>query len=113
MKTILDFRDKYPKQQLFVLGVLFALMVGILDFLTSNSILFAVLYLLPITLIAWFVGGVSVTLMSCLCGILWLAADVASGHFYSHVSTLIWEAAVVLCLFFIVGYSVAVIKKVW
>lgn len=112
-KTILDLRDKHSKQLFLVLGLLLALAVGSLDFLTSNSILFAVFYLLPIMLIAWFVGGVSVAIISSVCGIIWLAADVASGHFYSHASTAIWETLVVFCLFLIVGYSIATIKKIW
>jgi len=87
--------------------------VGILDVLTGKSVIFAILYLLPVMLIAWFVGGFPVALMSSLCGMIWIAADVASGHFYLHVSTAIWESLAVLCLFLIVGYSIATMKKIW
>jgi hypothetical protein len=111
-KTILDFRDKHPKQLLLVLGVILALAAGILDVLMGDSIVFAVLYLLPKILIAWFVGGVSVALISIFCGIIWLAADVASGHLYSHLATMIWEVFMVLCLFLIIGYSIAAMRKI-
>ena len=111
--AILDLRGKHSKQLFLVLGVLLALVVGSLDFLTTNSILFAVLYLVPIMLIAWFVGGVSVALIASLCGIIWFAADVVSGQFNSHVSTATWEALTVFCLFLIVGYSIAAMKKIW
>jgi len=111
-RTLVDLRDK-PKTLLNLIGVLLAVSAGILDVLTDNSVFFAALYLLPIMLIAWLVGGASVALIASLCGVTWLAADIVSGHIYSHVATTIWEAVMVLCLFLTVGYSMAAIKKIW
>ena len=111
-KSILDLSDKYFKTLMVVLGVFLALTAGLIDVYTGNSMFFASLYLLPILLIAWFVGGVSVAFISSLCGITWLAADVTSGHIYSHIATTIWESFMVLSLFLIVGYSIAALKNI-
>jgi hypothetical protein len=111
-KTILDFRGKYSKLLLFALGAFLTLAAGILDVLMGNPIFIAFLYLLPIMLTGWFVGRISVAFISSLCGIAWLATDVASGHIYSHVATTIWETFMVLCLFLIIGYSIAAMKMI-
>jgi hypothetical protein len=112
MKNLVS-RGKHSELVLLCFGVILALLVGFLDYLTGNSILFAVLYLLPVTLVAWFFGGVSVALMSSLCAVIWFVADVASGSFYAHDSTAIGETFAALFLFMIVGYSITVIKKIW
>jgi len=107
MKAI---KNKDPKPRLFVLGVLLALAAGFFDVLTDNAIFFVVPYLLPIMMIAWYGGGVSVALIASLCGIIWLAVNVVSEHIHSHVATTMWEGLMVLCFFLIVGYSVTAMK---
>ena len=112
MKTILCSRTTHSKPLLCSIGVVLALVAGILDVLSGNSVYLAGIYLLPVILIAWFAGGVSVALISSSCGIIWFAADVVSGHIYSHIEATLWEAFMVLCLFLTVGYSIAAMRMI-
>jgi hypothetical protein len=84
---------------------------GVLDAFSSCEICAAFFYLLPVILIAWFVGGISVAFISGLCGVTWFATDVVFRRIYSDFDASLWSALMALGLFLIVGYSLTTIKK--
>jgi diguanylate cyclase (GGDEF)-like protein len=113
IKTIIEFPEKLPKPVLTFVGLLLVLLIGGLDTITSYDISVSVLYLFPIVLIAWYEGGVYSSLISIFSAITWATSDLVSGHKYSHTSVRIWNAAMVLGMFFLVAYSIAAIKKLF
>jgi diguanylate cyclase (GGDEF)-like protein len=111
MNRILKFLGKIPKPVMSILGVLLAVMIGVLDRITGYEISFTPFYLLPVLLITWFEGGVSAAVISVFSAVIWLAADVTSGHVYSHFAIPLWNATMRLGIFLTVAYSFATIKK--
>jgi diguanylate cyclase (GGDEF)-like protein len=111
IKTILEFPEKLPESTLTFLGFLLVLAIGVLDSITSYDLSFSLLYLFPIILIAWYEGGIPVTLISIFSAINWAIADLVSGHIYSNYSIHIWNVIMMLGMFLIVGYSFTLLKK--
>jgi diguanylate cyclase (GGDEF)-like protein len=113
IKTIIEFPEKFPKPALTLFGLLLVLAIGGLDTFTSYDISISIIYLFPITLIAWYEGGVPATLVSIFSAITWATSDLVSGHNYSHIAVRIWNDIAVLGMFLFVAYSVTTVKKLF
>ncbi len=109
--AILDFLGKMPKPAMTVLGVLLALVIGFLDWVTGAEISLSLFYLLPVMLLAWFEGGAAAAAISLFCTVISLAADLMSGQVYSNVVIAVWNAAMRIGVFLIVAYLFVAIKK--
>jgi diguanylate cyclase (GGDEF)-like protein len=108
---LLNFFDRLPGPVLTSLSALSVLLIGLLDYITGSEISVALLYLLPIMLIAWLKGRGSAALLSIFSALVWLFADILDRQAYAHLAISLWNAAMGLGVFLIVGYSVAAIKK--
>jgi diguanylate cyclase (GGDEF)-like protein len=78
-------------------------LVGFLDFLTGYEVSFAVFYLVPVTVAAWYANrnwGIIFALGSSLT---WYAAEIAAGYPYSHFLIPIWNAGVRFVFFLMIG----------
>ena len=76
--------------------------IGIVDYLTGFELLFSVFYLLEVGLATWFVGKGFGSLMSVLSVVFWIGGDVAAGAHYSRPFVPIWNAMILLVLYFVV-----------
>jgi signal transduction histidine kinase len=85
--------------------------IGTLDYVTGAEIAFSIFYLLPISLVGWFVGEKEGTFISIASSLVWLGADLASGHSYSHPAIPYWNSAVRFCFFSIVVLMLAALKR--
>ena len=75
-------------------GVLLVAILGLADFATGYEIAFSIFYLAPVSFVTWFAGrraGLTIALLS---AIVWLVADVASGHPFPHVLVPFWNTTV-------------------
>ena len=82
------------------LGIVAA--VGVVDYLASTEIQFALFYLIAVALAAWTVGrgfGVLVSVLS-LCA--WLLGDLAGGVAHPRPFVMMWNAAIVLGFYLVV-----------
>jgi hypothetical protein len=73
-----------------------------LDYVSGSEVSFSLFYLAPITLMTWWAGrrvGVAVASLSAL---VWLGADLLSGHRFTHPLIPFWNALVRLGFFLIV-----------
>ncbi len=111
MNTVLEYISKIPKTFITVFGVLFVVILGIVDHLTGYEISFSIFYLLPIAIISWFVGKLPGVTISVLSSITWLLADLTSGHIYSQFVIPLWNSIMRLGFFLVVTFSVSTIKK--
>jgi hypothetical protein len=83
-------------------GLLLVVLVGFLDVVTGYQVSFSLLYLAPITLVTWGAGrrwGVAIASLSAL---VWLGADMLSGHRVTQPLIPLWNALVHLGFFLIV-----------
>jgi len=74
------------------------------DVLTGIEISTSIFYLLPISLVNWRLGLRWATAASLAATVLWLHADIAGGHVYSHPSIPVWNAGVRLAFFLVISF---------
>jgi diguanylate cyclase (GGDEF)-like protein len=93
--------DGCPDGALIPLALLIVAVLGGLDYVTGFEMSFSIFYLLPITLVAWFSGARSGTLLSIVSACVWAAVDVR-GDAYSPSWILAWNATTRLGIFLII-----------
>jgi diguanylate cyclase (GGDEF)-like protein len=95
---------------LLFFGILQVVLLGLIDYASGYEISFSIFYLVPITMVAWFAGFRRAFALSLLSAAVWLAADIESGHEYSHFAIPIWNSTMRLGFFLVASYSIATIS---
>ncbi len=104
---------KLSRFRIFLLCLLLVLALGNIDWATGYELSFAIFYLVPIALTAWFVGQESMCFIALTSTIVWLWADLISGHSYSNPLIPSWNASMRLLIFLVIGFSFVKIKSLW
>src|SRR5439155_7254641 len=73
--------------------------------------LFSVFYLLEVGLAAWFVGKGFGLVMSVLSVLIWIGGDVAAGAHYSRPYVPIWNAMILMVVYFSVVWILASLRR--
>jgi NtrC-family two-component system sensor histidine kinase KinB len=107
---LLKYLNKRSDTFLVVLGFIFILVLGVIDYLTGSEISFSIFYLLPISLIIWLVGRRAGITMSVASTISWLTADLLAGQTYSYCAIPYWNAIMRLGFFIIVTLALSGLK---
>jgi signal transduction histidine kinase len=94
---------------LAALGLL--VLIGIIDYLSGFAILFSVFYLLEVALATWFIGKGFGLFMSVLSVIVWIGGDVAAGARYSSPLIPIWNALILMVIYFIVVWLLTSLRS--
>lgn len=87
------------------------IVLGFVDFLTGYEFDFSLFYLVPILLIAWFIGqwpGIAIAAFS---SVVWLVADKAAGHPYTNDLISFWNMIIRLAFFTITSLFLSAIKS--
>jgi signal transduction histidine kinase len=111
MSSLLQTLEKQSRRTLIVAGLLILVVIGIVDYLTGFEILFSVFYLLEVGLATWFVGRGFGSLMSVLSVVVWIGGDMAAGAHYSRPFVPIWNATILLVLYFIVVWLLHSLRR--
>ncbi|MDQ9020860.1 GGDEF domain-containing protein [Acinetobacter sichuanensis] len=94
-----------------VIILLMILIWGWIDIATGYEYSFAVFYLIPVSIAAWF-DNKRVTIFTIIAaGITWLYADFVSGHHYSNIIIPYWNAVVRLGFFSVVAFLVMKVRE--
>lgn len=107
---ILHILSRLSPTAVTAIGVAMVAMLGGVDVATGSEISFSIFYLLPIAMTAWYCHPTAGLLMALLSGAMWLAADVLSGHAYSHPMIPYWNALVRLGFFLITTYTLSALR---
>jgi signal transduction histidine kinase len=94
-----EYLGSLSQRSLVMLGLMLIVLLGAADYLTGPELSFSIFYLLPVCLVAWFAGRRPGIMMSVVGAAVWLTADMAAGHFYSHPAIAFWNAMVRLGFF--------------
>jgi hypothetical protein len=92
-------------------ALVLVVLVGLLDFVSGYEMSFPLLYLAPITLVTWWAGrrwGVAVASFSTL---VWLGAEMASGHTFTHPLIPFWNTLMRVSCFLIMVILLAQLKR--
>ena len=89
------------------LGGLLVLVLGVLDYLTGNQIVFSLFYLVPILMVTLAISEMAGVYTSVLSAPILLAAEIAAGQSYSHPAIYFWNTAIRAVFFSFFSYLVA------
>lgn len=107
----LDYVAGQPKRLVIVEGFAFIVLIGVLDYLAPLEISLAVLYVLPVSLVAWSAGKWPGVLVSCVSAGAWLLIDTLDGPGYSHPAVPYWNSTVRLAFYLIVTLALSSLKR--
>jgi len=93
-----------------LISYLLVIIIGILDIMTGYILGFSIFYLLPIVNVAWILGTAHGILISIVCTLVWLFADIAAGHADQGLFVIAWNAGVRLGFFVTVSVILAKLK---
>ena len=102
VSQLLQSLERRSRRTLICAGLAILVVIGIVDYLTGFEILFSVFYLLEVGLATWFVGRGFGFLMSVLSVVVWIGGDKLAGARYSRPFVPIWNAMILLVLYFVV-----------
>lgn len=96
--------------QVFAVSLFGVALVGLLDYATGFETSLSLFYLGPVALAAWYAGRHGAIAIAVLSAIVWLVADMASGHFYSHPLITMWELLARLGVFLVQGLLLVALR---
>jgi diguanylate cyclase (GGDEF)-like protein len=103
--------EKQNRTFLALLGFIIIGVIGIIDLLTGYELAFSVFYVLPISLVTWLTSQRFGILASLTSAIVWLSADMATGHPYSHPLIPVWNSLIRFAFFVIITLLLSALKK--
>src|SRR5713226_3324030 len=109
-QTILLYLDAASKPLLLVIGFILALAIGGIDVASGYELNVSFFYLVPIALFTWYINRRTGLWFSALCALVWLLADFAARHPYSHFIIPYWIMLVRFGYFFIASSGLAQLK---
>jgi hypothetical protein len=98
-KSIVEYIQGWNQTWITLSGILLVAILGLTDFVTGYEISFSIFYLAPVAFVTWFGGKRSGLTTALVSAIVWLAADVVSGHPFPHFLVAFWNAIVRLGFF--------------
>ena len=91
-------------------GLVLVAAVGLVDYVTGYEIALSLFYLLPIAFVTWSAGRTAGIALSLLGSGVWITADVAAGHTYSHPAIHVWNTGIRLGFFLAVTLLVSSLR---
>jgi hypothetical protein len=102
---------RLSKPWIYSIAVILALAAGAVDMHIEYGSDLTILYLLPVLFVAWFLGGVSIAIVSIFCTLTWFAANVMSERLYADTLFSLWYFLAILGFFLMSGYLLAYIRR--
>jgi len=93
-----------------ILAYVLAVLVGLLDAVTTYEFAVSAFYLIPICWACWVAGRRAGMLMAVLCAVIWYIADYVDGHVYTHPLVAYWNGLMLLGLFLATVYSLSAFR---
>jgi diguanylate cyclase (GGDEF)-like protein len=109
--SFLAYLEKLSQLSKILLGVVLVGITGVVDILTGYELAFSLFYVIPVSYTTWYIGRRYGIIMSLFSAMIWLWADVASGHFYSQPIIPIWNAMIRFAFFIIIALLLSALKK--
>jgi diguanylate cyclase (GGDEF)-like protein len=108
---LIDYLDRQDKSRLRGAAIFFVILIGYVNHLVGVEISVSILYVLPVSLVSWFVGRREGGFIALASVASWYAADWSFGRYYSHPVIYYWNLAVMFGFFFIVSFAMSGFKK--
>ncbi len=96
--------------QITIICILLVFLLGIIDFKTGYEFTFSIFYLIPISIMSWYIGRLSGITISIISAVVWGTVDRMSGHQYSYLVILFWNTFARLGFFVITTQLLSTLK---
>ena len=104
--------EKQPPPFIAAGAIVLALCIGVFDYATGTHISLSALYLLPVSLAAWYVGAGFGLFIAALCVAVWGTGDVIAGdENFATPFLIIWNGTVQFISFFVVVIVLAKLRE--
>jgi diguanylate cyclase (GGDEF)-like protein len=107
--------DEYLKGQrrsvVFAMGMALALVLALVDYGTGYEISFAIFYVLPIAIVAWYGDLRSSIMLSIVCAVLWEEANRLAGQSYSSSAVPVWNSLTRLGFFLVIAHLLVTLRE--
>jgi diguanylate cyclase (GGDEF)-like protein len=110
----MSFLTNFEKRSKFfsvTVGFVFIGVISLIDFLTGYELTFSAFYVIPISFITWFNGRRLGLMTMVACAFLWISADIATGHPYSHPFVQIWNYILRIVAFVLVTWLLSALRS--
>ena len=107
MAGIAEFMDRQSKWFMLALGFILVVVIGYIDFLTGDYSLL-IFYLVPISLVSWFVGCWRGAMIAILSGVARFLADYA---IVANLNLLYWNSIEDMVFLVIVAFLIFFLKR--
>ena len=95
---------RWPRPALVALTFTLLVLVGVVDYLTGYELSVLILYLLPVSVAAWFVDRRFAGLISLLSVGIWIVGDIVAGATYTNKVVFAWNATITLGFLLVVAF---------
>ena len=102
--------ERQNKLLLLSMSIIFIILLGIVDYFTGYEVSFALFYLLPVSLVAWFAGKKAGFFIAIIAAATWHAANSLAGELFSNPFIPYWNTATRLGFFTIVTFILSKLK---
>jgi diguanylate cyclase (GGDEF)-like protein len=111
IKVLSRWLESQDRRLLITGAFLFVAILAYLDFLSGFEYSISLFYLLPIGLLAWFIGKRHALILSVLSAVSWYVSNALAGISYTHPFIGYWNAVIRLGFFIIVTLLITGMKK--
>jgi len=113
MKAVIHFLEKQNRLFWGMMGVIFVILVGCVDYRTGHELNIEFFYLVPIFLVTWFAGGRLGLVISATSAVTWFIADLANGRIYSNLTIYVWNTLIRSGFFIVVSFLLSALRKAY
>ena len=107
---LVRYLERQPQSFSLGLSLLVTLFIAIIDVLVDSNISTAFFYLIPISIATWFSSKRAGFLISVICSIAWLVANMLNQNYYSHPIIHLWNGLVMFGFFTVTTYLLSALK---
>jgi PAS domain S-box-containing protein len=111
MASAAEFLRRQSKMSITMLAFVLSPLLGVIDYLTGPEFAFSIFYLLPVLLASWFAGRRSGILISIVCCLCWLEAELLLGMNYSNALMPYWNAIARFGFFLMITYLSSALQR--
>jgi diguanylate cyclase (GGDEF)-like protein len=94
-------------------SVLLVALVGSLDYATGAELSLSAFYLVPVGIVAWSAGRTSGLAFAVMSAVVWLTADLSTGHAYGRGWIPYWNSGVRFLVFAALAVTVSGLRRLW
>ena len=108
---LIDYLRRQDRSRLLGLAIILVILVGCVNYLAGGELSVSILYLLPISLVSWFLGRREGGFIALASSASWCAAEWAFGRYYSYPFIYYWNLALMFSFFIITNFALSAFKK--